>query len=276
MPLYQPAVLQKNYGDGQVKTKLLFEATKIPPDVKTCPCGEKATTAFGCPKCATVFRPLRKQNKRFNSEGLKLSATIRDAVLEYPIADYEAHDPTYIDLVEEETIANDKVGTPFLLRYGVTTSKEVPHYRKNAKAVDVDSLMKIAAEFGVTTKKKFRSPGELPTSSDATREAMGDEWHQRDLQRLHANGSSGTLALGAVAGPGLRPARLLSLRLRLPSVPVEPKRGQGQGRGRGKSSGSNNRGESQNTREYERWKADHARMLAAEEAQRRAETRLQE
>ena len=86
----------------------------------------------------------------------------------------------------------------------------------------------------------------------------------------------GTLALGAVAGPGLRPARLLSLRLRLPSVVVEPKRGQGQGRGRGKSSGSNNRGESQNTREYERWKADHARMLAAEEAQRRAETRLQE
>ena len=153
MLLYQPAVLQKNYGDGHVKTKLLFEATKIPLDVKSC--GEKATTAFGCPKRATVFRPLRKQNKRFNSGGLKLSATIRDAVLErYPIADYEAHDPTYIDLVEEETIANDKVGTPFLFRYGVTTSKEVPYYRKNAKAVDVDSLMKLAVEFGVTTKKK--------------------------------------------------------------------------------------------------------------------------
>ena len=91
-----------------------------------------------------------------------------------------------------------------------------------------------------------------------------------------------------MAGPGLRPARLLSLRLRLPSVPAEEQRPRLARRQSPK--GARAKGvaverapapttavsESQNTREYERWKADHARMLAAEEAQRRAESRLQE
>ena len=154
-PLVKPAVEQKNYGDDQAKTvnSTPFETCEMP--VTKCACGGKIETKYGCRECARAFMGFRRENERWTVEGMERSARIRDDVLKaFPLNDFEVVDTSYVTpLPKEEVFADDAQGSPNILKFGVTSSRKIPHYPKNPSQGEIGKLIERARDFGLNTAK---------------------------------------------------------------------------------------------------------------------------